>query len=333
MSHNSVDGVLVVNKPVGPTSHDIVSCARRALSTSRVGHTGTLDPNASGVLPLVLGRATRLAQFLSGREKEYIATVRFGRATDTYDAMGAVVSDQGRVPSRADVEAALTAFRGAFEQVPPPHSAKKVDGVRAYTRARAATPVALKPAMVTVTQLELLDMDGADVRFHVECSAGFYVRSLAHDLGEALGTGAFLAALTRTRAGAFGLDRAVDLTMLTERREEALGALFSVDVLLPELSAVRLTAEGARRARHGQALEPADLTPPRSAAGSVDGAEATEGGSAEATGRASADATGRGSADATQRGTIRLIDPAGHLVGLARPGAVTGTLHPSVIVG
>lgn len=300
MSDNAIDGVLVVNKPIGPTSHDIVACARRALGTSRVGHTGTLDPNASGVLPLVLGRATRLAQFLSGREKEYIATIRFGTATDTYDAVGTVVHEGGRVPSRAEVEDGLAAFRGTFEQAPPPHSAKKVDGVRAYKRARAATPVALKPSIVTVTRLVLLEMEGTDARVQVECSAGFYVRSLAHDLGDALGTGALLAALTRTRAGAFGLDGAVDVATLTERREEALGAVVSMDALLPELSAVQLTAHGARRARNGQALGPPDLERALPLGGSA---------------------------------VVRMMDPAGHLVGLARPGAVTGTLHPSVIVG
>ncbi len=320
----TIDGVLVINKPVGPTSHDIVACARRALATSRVGHTGTLDPNASGVLPLVLGRATRLAQFLSGREKEYLATVRFGVSTDTYDAAGAVVSDRGRVPAMAELETALDGFRGTFEQVPPPHSAKKVEGVRAYTRARAAAPVALKPVAVTVTRLELLGLEGADLRLHVECSAGFYVRSLAHDLGQALGTHALLAALTRTRAGMFGLDRAVDLATLTERPQAALQVLFPMDGLLPELSSVQLTADGAERARHGQALGPEHLAAGLPATVTI----------------------------------VRLLDPAGHLIGLARPGtaqknttlrdtapgnaalgnaaledAVTGTLHPSVVVG
>jgi len=299
MSDNAIDGVLVINKPIGPTSHDIVACARRALSTSRVGHTGTLDPNASGVLPLVLGRATRLAQFLSGREKEYIAAIRFGVSTDTYDAVGTVVTEHGRVPSRDEVEAALSPFRGTFEQMPPPHSAKKVAGVRAYTHARSATPVQLKPAVVTVTRLELLAMEGAKASLHLECSAGFYVRSLAHDLGKALGTGALLASLTRTRAGTFGLDRAIDLATLTERPEEALRALFSLDALLPELPAVQLTDEGARRARHGQGLGPED-------ARSWPHGELT---------------------------AARLVDSTGHLVGVARPGDVTGTLHPSVIVG
>lgn len=313
------DGVLVIDKPVGPTSHDIVACARRALGISRVGHTGTLDPNASGVLPLVLGRATRLAQFLSGREKEYVATVRFGARTDTYDAVGTVVADGLPVPARAEVEAALAAFRGTIEQVPPPHSAKKVDGVRAYKRARAAAPVALRAVTVTVSRLELLSMEGAEARLHVECSAGFYVRSLAHDLGAALGTGALLQALTRTRAGAFGLDAAVGLSVLTpERRDEAVAAVRSMDGLLPELPAVHLTAAGTRRARHGQPLEPADWTRVLSPAGITAGPDTAK------------DDAG---ADVTEASSVRLIDPDGHLLGLARPGPVAGSLHASIVLG
>jgi tRNA pseudouridine55 synthase len=312
----AIDGVLVINKPVGPTSHDIVACARRAFSISRVGHTGTLDPNASGVLPLVLGRATRLAQYLSGREKEYLATVRFGRSTDTYDALGTVVTDDGPIPSRAEIETALEAFRGAFDQMPPPHSAKKVDGVRAYKRARAAVPVALRPARVTVTRLDLLDMDGAEVRLQVACSAGFYVRSLAHDLGTALGTGALLQALTRTRSGVFGLEGSVDLATLAQQPDVALTAVHSMDEMLPEIPAVHLTADGARKARHGQALGPTDMVR-RLPGGFDDGAEATR----------------ENGADATKRETVRLLGPDGHLLGLARPGDVAGTLHPSVIVG
>jgi tRNA pseudouridine55 synthase len=298
------DGVLVIDKPVGPTSHDIVALARRALGTSRVGHTGTLDPNASGVLPLVLGRATRLAQFLSGREKEYIAAVRFGVSSDTYDAVGTVVRESGMTPSASEVEAALQPFRGTFEQVPPPHSAKKVAGVRAYAHARAARPVQLQAVAVTVTRLELLEMQGAEASLLVECSAGFYVRSLAHDLGERLGSGAILAALRRTRAGAFTLDHAIDVATLTERPDETMSALISMDGLLPEIPAAHLTPEGVRRARHGQAIRPEDLSPavsgPAWPAASVD--------------------------------PVRLIDPSGHLVGVARPGAVAGTLHPSLIL-
>jgi tRNA pseudouridine55 synthase len=312
-AETSVDGVLVVDKPVGPTSHDVVACARRTFGISRVGHTGTLDPNASGVLPLVLGRATRLAQLLSGREKAYLATVCFGRSTDTYDSTGRIVSDNGPVPAREQVEAALARFRGTFEQMPPAHSAKKIGSVPAYKRARAGTPVDLKPATVTVTALELLEMDESHARLRIECSAGFYVRSLAHDLGAALGTGAMLEALVRTRAGAFGLDASVDLAIVTpERRSEALAAVLPMEQLLPELPAVRLTAIGERHARHGQTLGPADL------------GERTPGASSDEPGNR---------APAAQEPPTRLFTPAGHLLGLGRPGAVPGTLHPSVILG
>lgn len=296
-----MDGVLVVDKPVGPTSHDIVACARRALGISRVGHTGTLDPNASGVLPLVLGRATRLAQFMSAREKEYLATVRLGTSTDTYDAAGTVVRDGEAIPTREQVERALSGFRGTFEQMPPPHSAKKVDGVRAYKHARASTPVALRPAVVTVTTLELLDMRGPDVQLRVECSAGFYVRSLAHDLGIALGTAALLQTLVRTRSGVFTLDDAVDLSVLTpERRTDAAAAVRSMDTLLLDVHAVRLTPDGVRRARHGQPLAPPDCQV------GIPVGEAS---------------------------LVRLLDPDGHLLGLARPSDVTGVLHPSLVLG
>lgn len=300
-SEQSVAGVLVVDKPVGPTSHDVVACARRALGTRRVGHTGTLDPLASGVLPLVLGQATRLAQFLSGREKEYLATVRFGRTTDTYDAAGLVTGGSGTVPPPAAIERALEAFRGSFAQTPPPHSAKKIDGVRAYQHARAQRPVTLAAVPVTVSALELVELTPDGVRLRVECSAGFYVRSLAHDLGAALGTGGMLEALVRTRAGAFRLADAVPLAMVVpERRAEAEAAILPLERLLPELPAVQLTADGARRARQGQPVRPADTEPP----GTVpDGPWA------------------------------RLFAPDGRLIGLARPGAGDGALHPSVNLG
>lgn len=308
----AVDGVLVVDKPVGPTSHDIVACARRTFGIARVGHTGTLDPNASGVLPLVLGRATRLAQLLSGREKAYVATIRFGRGTDTYDATGRIVSDDGPVPERGRVEEALARFRGTFEQMPPAHSAKKIGSVPAYKRARAGASVDLKPAIVTVTALALVEMQEAHARLEIECSAGFYVRSLAHDLGVALGTAAMLDGLVRTRAGAFDLDGAVDLAVVTpERRGEALAAVVPMERLLPELPAVHLTAQGERHARHGQVLGPGDL------------GERTQG---------RADDRGNRVQD-WQTPPTRLFTPDGRLLGLGRPGPVPGTLHASVVLG
>src|SRR5262245_42604522 len=197
-----MNGVLVVDKPAGPTSHDVVAAVRRSIQIDRVGHTGTLDPLATGVLPLVVGRATRLASFLSGVEKEYEARVKFGASTATYDAEGEVmpVPLPGTIDAHA-VQKTLPDFVGTYWQMPPPFSAKKVDGTPAYKLARRHKPVELKPVEVTVRQIELrgFTKDVADV--HLVCSSGFYVRSLAHALGERLECGAYLQGLRRTRAG------------------------------------------------------------------------------------------------------------------------------------
>jgi len=157
----SIDGVIVIHKPVGPTSHDVVVCARRALGISRIGHTGTLDPQASGVLPLVLGQATRLAQHLTGTDKEYIATLRFGVTSDTYDASGEIATGSGEPPSADWIAETLARFRGTFEQAPPLYSAKMVGGERSYVRARAGKPVQPPSVSVTAHEIELVAVDGA----------------------------------------------------------------------------------------------------------------------------------------------------------------------------
>src|SRR6185369_7059433 len=184
-----MDGLLVIDKPVGPTSHDVVSRMRRVLGERRIGHTGTLDPAASGVLPLVLGRATRLARFLSAGDKRYEAVIRFGVATDTYDAEGTPVGAlrKGATPPRHAIETALCDFRGTFLQQPPAYSAKKIAGRRSYDIARAGyaddeSPAFPAPVTVTVRRLEITQIEDDDVTLDIECSAGFYVRSLAHDL-------------------------------------------------------------------------------------------------------------------------------------------------------
>ena len=229
-----MDGLLVIDKPVGPTSHDVVARMRRALREKRIGHTGTLDPMASGVLPLVVGVATRLARFHSASAKRYRATIVFGATTDTYDALGTVTwraPDDVAPPSRAAVEDALAAFRGTFAQVPPAYSAKKIDGDRAYDLARKGTVVVLESVTVTVEALSLVSwLPGGQVLknaamkdvtpsavLEVTCGAGFYVRALAHDLGQALGCGAFLAALRRTASGL--LDESLALPLDTAERE------------------------------------------------------------------------------------------------------------------
>src|SRR3954469_11854099 len=193
------DGVLVVHKPEGPTSHDIVAVARRVMRGKKGGHTGTLDPLASGVLPLVLGKATRLAQFLTG-EKEYVADVALGESTSTFDRAGAVIPRADARPAagleRREIDAAIDQLRGSSLQTPPPFSAKKIDGDRAYDLARRNEPVVLQPSPVTVHALDILEWDGgARLRLRMVCSTGFYVRSLAQTLGEQLRTGAHLRGL------------------------------------------------------------------------------------------------------------------------------------------
>src|SRR4051812_37503800 len=263
----SMDGLLVVDKPAGPTSHDVVARARRALGERRIGHTGTLDPGATGVLPLVLGRATRLARFLSASDKTYEATLRLGFATDSGDSAGQPIgtSYEGAWPARDQIDAALDAFRGTFIQQPPALSAKRIGGQRSHRLARAvsrqpaslavASPPAL-PAAVAVTTRALSVLSARDeyVTLEVACSAGFYVRSLAHDLGERLGTGAHLTALRRTRSGHLTLDDAVRLAELEEQgtgRERAAAAIVPLARMLPQFPLVSLTTEGSKRAGHG----------------------------------------------------------------------------------
>jgi tRNA pseudouridine55 synthase len=249
------DGALIVDKPAGPTSHDLVAAARRALGTRAVGHTGTLDPSATGVLALVVGRATRLAPFLGG-DKDYEADVRFGRATDTYDAAGTTVAESAARPSREALERALQRFHGTFLQSPPPYSAKKIQGVAAYTLARRHRAVQLAPVPVTVRGLELAAFDGEVARLRLVVSAGFYVRSLAHDLGAAVGTGALLEGLRRTRAGPFSIADAVDASLLDARARPALAdRLIGIDALLPDLPAVALSASETALVRRGQDVQ------------------------------------------------------------------------------
>jgi tRNA pseudouridine55 synthase len=272
-----MDGALLIDKPAGPTSHDIVAIVRRALNTPRVGHTGTLDPLATGLLVLLVGRATRLAQFLATDEKEYLADIQLGISTPTYDSESADVSsiEEARrsISVTCDqIRAVLPDFLGTFSQLPPPFSAKKVDGVRAYKKARKNEPIGLKAMDVTVRQLALLDTrteqsgtqdrgtqdrgtrDQGLIRLRIVCSAGFYVRSLAHDIGQTLGCGAHLAALRRTRAGRFTAAKALTLDVLARNPTEAADNLIPLNTLLDDLPAVTLTEEGARRAGHGNPI-------------------------------------------------------------------------------
>jgi tRNA pseudouridine55 synthase len=215
-----VDGVIVVDKPREWTSHDVVNRVRRLAGTRRVGHLGTLDPGATGVLPLVIGRATRLAQFYTRNDKVYEGVIHFGYSTDTYDADGERSSPEVAVaPGICEVESVLDRFRGEFKQTPPPVSAKKIAGKPAYALARKNVPVDLKPVDVTVYSLEVLSVEGCEATMRVHCSAGTYLRSIAHDAGQALGCGAHLKSLRRTASGDFTVESAKTLEQLAEFAE------------------------------------------------------------------------------------------------------------------
>lgn len=255
VSERTLDGVLVVDKPEGVTSHDVVNRIRRLAKTRKVGHLGTLDPIATGVLPLVLGRATRLAQFFAGGEKIYDADIQFGWATDTYDREGSRISEPVSPHfTREDLGAALSHFCGDILQTPPPFSAKKVAGTPAYRLARKHIDVALKPVPVRVSALDLIHFDGAHARVHVRCSAGTYLRSIAHEVGRELGCGAYLTGLRRTASGEFTEGRSSTIEALEElAREGALErALIPAAGVLPEIPNALVDAITAGQIRRGQ---------------------------------------------------------------------------------
>jgi tRNA pseudouridine55 synthase len=252
-----VFGLIVVDKPVGPTSHRVVNLVRAGSGVRKVGHAGTLDPRASGVLVLCLGAATRLSEYLSTASKSYEARVQFGSATRTYDAEGEVMHHTGDVPNLEAIERALPAFRGEIQQVPPPYSAVKLEGRKAYELARQGQEPDLEPRSVTIYRIEIERYEPPELLLNVECSAGTYIRSLAHDLGQALGTGAHLAALRRVKAGPFGLKQAVPLIDL--EHAFAVGGwerfLIPAAVALPELPAVRLNLEQMEEIRNGRRIQ------------------------------------------------------------------------------
>lgn len=248
-----MDGVVVVDKPAGPTSHDVVERVRLLLNVRRAGHTGTLDPFATGVLPICLGKATRLARFLADSDKAYRATVRLGFATTTDDLTGDPLGSPTAVSAdEREVRRACAGLTGELRQVPPAYSAKRVDGQRLYDLARRGVAVERAAVAVTVLVLEVVAVEGDRVELDVRCSAGMYVRALARDLGEALGTGAHLAALRRTEAAGFGLSRAAPWDALTSGIGNHLVPLADV---LPQFPAVRVGEEGALAVRHGRDLD------------------------------------------------------------------------------
>jgi tRNA pseudouridine55 synthase len=326
-----MDGLLVIDKPAGPTSHDVVARVRRALAERRIGHTGTLDPAATGVLALVLGRATRLAQFLSGSDKSYAAVVRLGFSTDTADAQGRAIGAaiDAALPGRDAIDAALDAFRGTFLQQPPAFSAKKIDGKRSHKLARAnrknfqqlragsesapsqlgdssetSSPRLPAPATVTANAIAIVAVDGDLVTLAVDCSAGFYIRSLAHDLGERLGVGGHIVALRRTRSGDFSLADAIDFDTVERRPASAAARVIPLAGMLPRLAPVVLTQDGVRKAIHGRELGPLDC---------VSG-------------------FGIRRFPNPESRLYRLLDESGALVAIARPTSRPAILHPSVVL-
>jgi tRNA pseudouridine55 synthase len=258
-----VDGVLIINKPAGMTSHDVVAAVRRTTGEKSVGHLGTLDPMATGVLPLVLGRFTRLAQFYNEADKRYEGVIRFGWATDTYDAEGSQTGPEQPVEfSLAELRAAAQEFTGAIEQLPPPFSAKKVAGVPAYRLARKGQPVELKPKQVEVKELKILSFDGKSARFKAWVSSGTYLRSLAHDLGQRLHSAAHLAELERTAVREFGVEEAHSLDQVEKAMaEKTLDKVFlHPRLVLPEFPAVTAAPDSAAKIRHGGAVNLPEFT-------------------------------------------------------------------------
>lgn len=280
-----MDGVLIIDKPAGVTSHDVVAQVRHILQVRRIGHTGTLDPFATGVLAILVGRATRLAQFLSGLEKEYEAVIRLGYATDTGDITGKPIRDSaedakqsaeqtgdpGRRWSKEQIEAALESFRGEIDQVPPMYSAKKQGGRKLYELARRGEEVERKAVRVCIYRFEAINLaskptakllkdnrDGTfDFEVRVECSAGTYIRTLAEDFGKRLGIGAHVAELRRTRVGDFQIQQARTLEQLKVHfGEESLGRImFPPDEALARLPYVDLSGDDVRRVRNGLSVK------------------------------------------------------------------------------
>jgi tRNA pseudouridine55 synthase len=252
------DGALVIDKPPGRTSHDAVESVRRILGFRQVGHLGTLDPLATGVLVLLLGRATRFAQFYAGRRKRYDCAFRFGFATDTYDADGAPLGPETNPQlDKAALERLAAGFTGKFQQTPPSFSAKKIHGRPAHELARKHKPVELKPVEVEVFEFRLLGIEGPLARFSVECAAGTYIRSLAHEMGRELGCGAHLAEIVRTAVGEFTLDRAVSLEDFARAAQSGQAAQWIVPLanLLTELPSVSVLPFIERRVRHGSRFQ------------------------------------------------------------------------------
>ena len=304
-----MDGLLIVDKPAGITSHDVVNQVRHIVGTRRVGHTGTLDPFATGVLVVLVGRATRLSQFLTGLDKEYEAIIRLGYATDTGDITGKRLDDSAAAvprPTHDDIEVAMQSLRGDIEQVPPMYSAKKQGGRKLYELARAGKEVERKPLRVCIYTFEPLksgeelikdNLDGTyDLEARVRCSSGTYIRTLAEDFGKQLNIGAHLAELRRTRVGEFHIDEARPLDRIKMNiAEEAAGRiLLPMDHAVSQLPAVDLAPDDVARISHGLNVRPTDST-------------------------------------FSPGGPVRLRDTEGNLLAIAEFDTADQSLHPKVV--
>lgn len=301
-----MNGILFIDKPEGPTSHDVVSRVRRVLNTKRVGHTGTLDPFATGVLVLLVGKATRLAKFLDTNEKEYHATLRFGFETDTGDRTGKRKAENGKwkmentpaVLTEKDWEEVFSHFRGEIEQVPPMYSAKKIDGQKLYELARHGAHIERKPVKIHIKQLELLDNEIRDphseICIRVVCSAGTYIRTLAEDIGRKTGLRAHLTELRRTRAGRFTIEQSVSLREFED-------AASPEKVLMPMVTAVEhlpivmLTADRVRRTLDGMSTRVPEL-------------------------------------DLEDRSDVRMLDEAGNLVAIGSFDVAENSVRPKIVL-
>lgn len=253
---NAISGVLVVDKPVGLTSHDVVQIIRKGTNIRRAGHTGTLDPRASGVLVVLIGPAVRLSEYVSASDKRYQAVIRLGEATDTYDSEGRVVSTSPVEITEEQFVQALQQFVGEIEQVPPPYSAVKVQGRKAYEIAREGEEVDLQPRKIKVYSLELLEWAPPEAVIDIHCSSGTYIRSLANDLGRVLGCGAHLVGLRRTRSGRFTLRDAVPLRKLREAFADGTWYQYLIPAAeaLADWPAIELDHEQVDLVRHGHRI-------------------------------------------------------------------------------
>jgi len=256
-----MDGVLNINKPSGMTSHDVVARLRRVLNEKKIGHTGTLDPDATGVLPVCLGKATKIIQFLPDHEKGYEGTITLGITTDTLDAGGQVLNtaDSSHV-KQEDVESVLKSFVGAIEQTPPMISAVKVQGERLYKLARQGKTVDRKPREIHIYELELLDFEDSMLDFRVLCSRGTYVRVLASEIGDALGCGAHLSRLVRTKSGLFDLKDSVPLEKIQADPQIAPGLMRSIDDVLSFMPAITVSELARKRFLNGIPVDAGDIT-------------------------------------------------------------------------